>query len=297
MVNSNIASNLLEQLVIAVKRIATALKRMIGCSQPESTIIEQPARSIATQSLLDLHNPVNSIHRHILSNGITVQSFRTEHVEDTQVNQMTWYMGERFKSIEPFLATIKRHISGEKFRFSMVNFHQRQISDVCQFAIMAHTLGFLTRYQYYSKQRIIVGCVAATPKVQNFFNGLWFERYIVQKINKIINSYEQHVQQRLNIVMLENVIIILNNGNQREIDLLISVNDEIYYIEAKTGDIDGSFYQKYRKIAGFLDIPNKRMIVVRARTTMHETCNHGVLVCSIGAFEQRMRSVFDRHAR
>jgi hypothetical protein len=41
--------------------------------------------------------------------------------------------------------------------------------------------------------------------------------------------------------MLENVIIILNNGNQREIDLLISVNDEIYYIEAKTGDIDGSF--------------------------------------------------------
>jgi hypothetical protein len=288
---------LFERLVIAVERIATALERMSGCSQPESTIIEQPARSITTPHLLDLHNPVNSIHRHILSNGIVVQSFRTDPVEDTRMDQMIWHMGERFKSIEPFLAVLKRHINGVEFSFMMKSFHQRQISDICQLSTIAHTLGCLSRYKYCAKQRMILGCVTSTPNVQNMFNGRWLERYIVQKINKIINSYEQHTKQRLNVDLLENVIIVLKNGDIHEIDLLVSINDEIYYIEAKTGDIDRSCYHKYIKIAGSLDIPNKRMIVVRARTTVYETRNHGVLVCSIGAFEQRMRSVFDRHAR
>jgi hypothetical protein len=295
--SSDITKNLLERLVLAVERIAASIERISGYTQPKFTDIEIPAQSIITQPLPDLDDPVNSIHHHIMQNGIVVRSFRTDAIEDTKVNQMTWYMGERFESIEPFLATLKRHINGAEFRFSMANFHQRQISDVCQFSTIAHTLGFLARYQYHSKQRTIVGCVTAIPKVQNFFNGLWFERYIVQKINNIINLYEQHVQQRLNIVMLENVIIVLSNGDQHEIDLLVSVNDEIYYFEAKTGDIDGSFYQKYIKIAGFLDIPKERIIVVRARTTVSEARNQGILVCSIGVFEQRMRSVFDRHTR
>lgn len=190
--------------------------------------------------------------------GINVRTVPSTQDYDGVFNEMATLIGNKYYHITPLLEQIKKNMQkGTSFWLNIAQAPQQAIADMTLVCTKLHELTLLRDYLYKkAPQYNISARPSSEPRAQNFFSGQWLERYIAQMMRQFaVDAWVPDFE------ILTNPQIILPNGDDFELDVLVYANGRIYWIETKTGHYQDHI-GKYSKFAELLDLPNDQAIMV-----------------------------------
>ena len=260
-----------ERLINILDRIATALEKI--AEKNSSTLplntnselqnINENNNSINSEEINEQEiipvNDVNTIFRFLADKNIQVKTFQTDEEIDDVLDNIALFMGNRYNRVKKVYNTIKSKLNtGTGFRLDLKNATQEEVSYSCQLCNSLHQIAFLSDYKYFkSPQFVINGRPNRIPTAINFFTGQWLERFIKTEVKNSIRKLETPIK----FAYLTNPQIILPNGDDFELDVLFSIDEEIFWFEAKTGDYQ-NYVDKYSRMAKLLQLDNKHAFMV-----------------------------------
>lgn len=260
-----------ERLINILDRIATALEKI--AEKNSSTLplntnselqnINENNNSINSEEINEQEiipvNDVNTILRFLADKNIQVKTFQTDEEIDDVLDNIALFMGNRYNRVKKVYNTIKSKLNtGTGFRLDLKNATQEEVSYSCQLCNSLHQIAFLSDYKYFkSPQFVINGRPNRIPTAINFFTGQWLERFIKTEVKNSIRKLETPIK----FAYLTNPQIILPNGDDFELDVLFSIDEEIFWFEAKTGDYQ-NYVDKYSRMAKLLQLDNKHAFMV-----------------------------------
>src|SRR5690606_7225129 len=260
-----------ERLINILDRIATALEKI--AEKNSSTLplntnselqnINENNNSINSEEINEQEiipvNDVNTIFGFLADKNIQVKTFQTDEEIDDVLDNIALFMGNRYNRVKKVYNTIKSKLNtGTGFRLDLKNATQEEVSYSCQLCNSLHQIAFLSDYKYFkSPQFVINGRPNRIPTAINFFTGQWLERFIKTEVKNSIRKLETPIK----FAYLTNPQIILPNGDDFELDVLFSIDEEVFWFEAKTGDYQ-NYVDKYSRMAKLLQLDNKHAFMV-----------------------------------
>jgi len=239
------------------KKLSQELIKTAESSKRVKDSAEQVKKD-ATKKLVLKNSPIlNTLH----SKGVSINKLQDDGEYEDFLN-IARYMGEKHEDIAKFLKKLKATLnSSSTKRICIKNWTDKEISASCQFANMLFKCGILEKYLYFKSPRFeMVFKPSRIPKVINFLTGKWFELYITQFI-------EQNLRiSGTDYTILTNPLVLLPNGKNFEMDILLEINGKLIWMELKTGEYK-SYLSKYSTIGKLLDIdPQNRFLILSEET-------------------------------
>ncbi|MGQ0793688.1 MAG: hypothetical protein ACT4NX_06300 [Deltaproteobacteria bacterium] len=285
-----------------LERIAAALERMAGIQG-----ITQVPRDIQANHLpQEEQNPGDTplpapsesglLEAFLASKGITIKALPPEDAADQVIDSLSMFLGERYDALSELLAKIKRGMqTGTSITLSLKDYSQQDVSSVCQFCTRIHEIAFLEQYRYFRSPEFLIRAKTTTlPKAQRFFGGQWLERFILQKIKYVHTQILSEVGKPINFEFLINPQIVLPNGNDFELDVLVAMGSAIYWVEAKSGDYQQhtSKYSKFARTLG-LDADHSIMALTDAADSNCEALSalFSMTVCNLKSFKENFLAI------
>lgn len=275
MENRNL-ENLLERIAIALERIASSVESIN--SSINSSIIRKGNRNIIVKEsgginehnlpsekveLAEVRHVDDVIQQFLLSKNIKIKTVPPEDPADDVINSLAEFLGNHYTVLKKLLAEIKSNMQrGGTITLAIKSYSQKGISDICQFCTRLHEVAFLEQYKYFKSPNYLVTAKTTTlPKAQNFFSGQWLERFVLQVVQKAVNTVSNDLGRQLNFSYLINPQILLPNDDDFELDLIFQVDGSFFWIEAKTGDFQ-QHISKYSRISKIIGLDYKHSIMV-----------------------------------
>lgn len=293
---------LLERIAVALEKIANSLEKKEECSSSNTTeSIDKTSETDALSNTEDaslqgiVGNEKTDIGIKFLIDqlaefDINVKTYPEREEENSELDNLSYFMGSRFSDIKVVYERIKRNLNySSGFRIDMKNFSQSTVSSSCQLCTLLYNIAYLSEYKYLKSPKFVL-CATPNkiPAAINFLTGHWLEYFVKYTMLKIINGLPYKVDYSYII----NPQIVLPNGNDFELDVVFSVNGVMYWIEAKTGAYQ-NFIDKYSKIAKMMTEISDRMFLVLTEVPSPETIkiierSFGINVIYVEDFENVM---------
>ncbi|MCS6886388.1 MAG: hypothetical protein RMM17_06780 [Acidobacteriota bacterium] len=244
---------LLERIAIALESIAEAL----GGRPPQPKLAVQTKKKIEHDLPQPANNDTCKIVRFLEARGFQIKTIPPEQEGDSTLDRIATFMGERFGSIAELLDNIKSCMNqGSSFTLNLKNYKPQAISDVTNLCVTLYNIAFLTEYNYKNSPLFTLYAVPSTsPKALNFFAGKWLERYI----KTVVLSLSQ--ARDLNVSYLCNPQIMLPSGEDFELDMLFEAEDEVFWLESKTGDYRRHI-DKYNRVSKLLKLDKAHTFLI-----------------------------------
>ncbi len=289
-------AELLERIAVALEKIAEKLDEnssLIAANQQKyAPIIVQTSEIIATTDVkteqpVSYINDVNPIYRFLSELNIQVKALQHEDENDGVLDTIALFMGSRYDSIKPVYDKIKSNLNtGRGFRLDLKNVTQVNVGNLCQLCTSLHQIAFLSEYKYLkSPQFLLTGKPNRIPTAINFFTGQWLERFIKTQVIKSINQ----LNRPFKFAYLNNPQIILPNGDDFELDIIFSIEEEFFWFETKTGDYQ-NYVEKYSKVAKIMKLNKEHCFMILSEVsdtnaTALKTL-FGMTVTNLGRFSE-----------
>ena len=208
---------------------------------------------------IDFKNTPN-IYKHLNKYNISIKDFPPQNTDESIV-KLAIFIGDKFEFIQKLFNRIKQHLDKTKsnsFQLKMSDgFTQEEIAYSCQLCSILHNLSFLSEYNYFKSPKcIIYATVNPYPAILNFLSGGWFELYIKEKIKQSCEQFNITDYEIIN-----NLKIVFADGNDFELDTLFYCNNQLYWIEAKTGNYQ-NYIGKYSNLLDKIGVNKNNMILV-----------------------------------
>lgn len=261
----NKVKSILERIAIALESIADSLNEnspddveMLSSNQLISNALANECEEVESD-----YDPIQPIYEFLNSCSIQIKTVPLEDASDAVINSLADFLGKNYSALRELLIRIKRGMQkGEAINLSLKDYSQKDVSNVCQFATRLHEIAFLEQYKYYkSPQYLIKAKTTTLPLAQNFFSGQWLERFVLLSVQSTVNQLREECAGGIEFSYLLNPQISLPNGDDFELDLFFHINNNFYWIEAKTGDYQ-QHISKYSKISKLLNLDIKHSIMV-----------------------------------
>lgn len=169
--------------------------------------------------------------------GLELQRMHEVRGYDGLLEYIAVYIGTRGNMLKPLLSAMHNlNASDRSFDLHIERFARIQQTTLTQFCAVLYNLGVFEAYSYDNEAKLITVSVAADGTYYQFFNGGWFERWVVFLIRDVIADIRQTTGAQ--ILSYPNVELRFPDGTIREIDCLILSESSIYWIECKSGEID-----------------------------------------------------------
>lgn len=286
---------LLERIAVALEKIANSLER-----KEESTVTEIHDGSGTNNFISDTDKEyekndigVKELIEELAFNNIIVKNYPEREDEQKELDNLSYFMGDRFSDIKIVYERIKRNLNfGTGFSLNIKNWSQTSISSSCQLCTMLYNIAYLSEYKYLKSPKFLLNARPNTiPSAINFLTGHWLEYFVKFTMLKIIDKLPYKVDYSYII----NPQIILPNGDDFELDVVFVINGALYWIEAKTGPYQ-NFIDKYSKIAKMMNVMSERMYLVLTEVPSMETKKilektFGINIIYVEDFEQEMTEV------
>lgn len=187
------------------------------------------------------------LRKWLLDRGISIRQLGAESPFEESFDRIALQLGRDFEHLADFYQALKRSIGGNGVSKSIVlkNYPADRINRVVQFGDELLRNGFLKEFRYIRNSRSIQFAPQADGRVGNFITGNWLERYVVITVS-------QHLRKLYpgrSIEVLSNPRIILPDGSDFEIDVLIACDSIVLWFECKTGKDYPAYLTKYAVVA------------------------------------------------
>ncbi|NLL37906.1 MAG: hypothetical protein GX256_10365 [Fretibacterium sp.] len=228
---------------------------------------------------------------YLLERGVEVVSVPDESDLDPRHSQLAAFIGKYLAYIQPFYARLKATLNqGEEFTYSLAGLQSRDITHTLNFCKMLKDVEFLRQFVYRrAPHRKIVAQVNRIPTAINFLSGGWLEHYIRDKIVSILTTHPATID--LPHAFMKNPQILMPGEEDFELDFLLNVGGQIFWIEAKTGEYL-EYLPKYSRVAKILNLNRNTAMLVSVDSLEADdnlTARFDLSCCNIDEFADVFR--------
>ncbi|MCR5662959.1 MAG: hypothetical protein K6G50_12685 [bacterium] len=222
-------------------------------------------------------------------------------VIDKEMDKIAYYIGMRYRAVEPLMYKLKKFIKPGMSTFTLRarGLDPYAIRSMCELCSYLHELAFLEEYHFREAPECkIEAQVNAIGLVQNFISGGWFERYIAKVTADVADHFIKANPQLKSFDILRNVKVETLGREERELDVLLGVGNELYWIECKSGEWQSSL-SKYQNIAAEHGFTSDHAFLVIAKTAAERRGTfsyeqYGIKICDIENFGRELAAALTR---
>ena len=281
-------NNLLERIAIALEKIADSLSPQTESRIPPvpgdpSLLSNDPIKPLAAA------NDPRHLSEFLASRDIAIKTIPPEHESDETLDKIALFIGNRLESVKGILDSIKGNMNtGRAFSLTLKNESQQTVTDTTNLCTNLYNIAFLTAYHYQKSPSYQVHATPSTsPKALNFFSGQWLERFIKSQVLSLLK------RKGLEHSYICNAQITLPNGDDFELDMLFRAGNEIFWLEAKTGDYR-KHIEKYSKMSKLIGLDHAHTFLILADDAVTENLTrdlgslYGINVVRIESFAEQL---------
>jgi hypothetical protein len=192
-------------------------------------------------------------------------------------NRLSLYMGDHIVALLPMLRIIKQRLNGRPHPVSLNLQHlpPAQIEHIIHFGLQAQRNGLFAYFRYEKRRHHVYLLVQDDPRVIGFVTGAWFERWVLERVLSRLSA--DGAGDEMNV--LTNTNVKLPDGQDFEIDILVSTVDRVMWLECKSGNAFSSSLSRYRAIVeeSFWLPPEQAGLVILDPLTSDEKTNLGLV--------------------
>lgn len=229
-------------------RSAAAGDRPKKVPRPNAGPMRAPSTGDEVIPEITAGNESQNLHTWLAERSVEVVRQRSRVPFDATFDRFARILGDHFENLEPFYTLIKGRI-GNRFAASNLSVrgtHGNQVALMVEFGTELARNGFLKRFTYSKRQRMMYIEPQDDGRVVNFFTGNWLERFISLRSVELLEAL---VPDPSHVDVLINPVVRLPNGTEAELDLLISCGTTVLWIECKTGSDYSAYVSRYRSLA------------------------------------------------
>lgn len=291
---------LLKSIALSLERIADSLEKNAHNEVDDKVDVAVESSDDTNENEnMDYGCSVKEIDVNILidklqEKNITVKTYVDSITENTSLDNVAYFMGNRYNDIRKVYETIKRHLNKPNgFHLDLKNATQSEISASCQLCTTLYDIAFLSEYKYDKSPRYFIHATPnKIPIAINFLTGHWLEIFIRKTIQDSLKSLPATIEY----TYLINPQIILPNGNDFELDVVFLINGEIYWVEGKTGNYQ-NYINKYSHVANMLNLDKNHSFlvltdVINPNTTYILSKTFDMTIIPVEEFEEEIKYVF-----
>ncbi|MDD7465075.1 MAG: hypothetical protein PUK59_02405 [Actinomycetaceae bacterium] len=214
---------------------------------------------------------------------------------DLLFDRVSEMIGKYYDAVRPILDAIKANQSrGKAFTISLKGVRQRTITVQTKFCNFLYENSMLQEYVY---RRSPINTIKVRPStigiVQSLLSGHWMERYVKLCIERVFREFSN--ADKASYEIFTNVAVRFPDGANFELDTLVFINEAVYWIECKSGEI-GSYVRKYATISQDYKFDLSRTFVVLAEASAKQIHSiqkeYGINAVNLKDFPSTIRSVF-----
>ena len=195
----------------------------------KKNIDEQGIVESQKSPLLETQSHNNSVIALLEKKGIEVIKHRQTQEGDELLDSIACYMAKYYSFLEKLHNNIKASIANKVgFYYSLYGKSQQEIQSCTLLCNKLYRAKILHHYYYDKRRKIIRGLVHLHSDIIQFLNGGWFER-------AILGIVKEKFTECKNVEFLVNPHIRFTNGDRFELDILFLVDNQLFWIECKTG--------------------------------------------------------------
>ena len=255
-VDTDVLKQIMHDQRIMLSKIEQLTQQIESLKQPSvRTSISTPIKTIVAP-----YEDPQAVHilQFLQQRGVNVRTVPNAQESDGVFNEVATLMGNKYYHIIPLLEHIKKNMQkGSSFWLNIAQAPQQAIADMTLVCNKLHELTLLRDYLYKKAPQYNISARPSNePRAQNFFSGQWLERYIAQMMRQFASD-----AWVTDFEILTNPQIIMPNGDDFELDILVYLNGRIYWIETKTGHYQDHI-GKYSKFAELLNLPTGQSVMV-----------------------------------
>jgi hypothetical protein len=258
--------DLQEFLTDALLTLQAAAQPSGGSASPRNGT-DPPADTAEVPQTVDLE-------KWLRDRDITIKQRRLQNPFDASFDRLAVFLGRHFENLRAFYGAIKTRLAGRSYprSLSLQKLPPEQISELIKFGQDLHRNGFLKDFRYLKHDRLIRFDPQADGRVTNFFTGGWLERYVVLSATEYLTKQ----QPESPVVTLMNPQVVLPNGQDFEVDILMASSSTVLWFECKTGANYPAYVTKYGTVAQqFMQMDrNHAALVLLEELTEEEKANN-----------------------
>ena len=285
---------LLNRIATSLERIADSLDKDINDVDLNMVNGENVNNDIVSPACNIKEVDVNLLIEKLQKNKITVKTYVDSSEEDTSLDHIAYFMGDRYNEIKRVYETIKRYLNRSNwFHLNLKNATQSEISASCQLCTNLYNIAFLSEYKYDKSPKFFIHATPnKIPVAINFLTGHWLEIFIRKTIQDSLNSLSINIEY----TYLINPQITLPNGDDFELDVVFLINGEIYWVEGKTGNYQ-QYINKYSEIANVLNLDKSHSFMVLTDVIDPNTAyilskTFNMTIIGVEEFEEEINYIF-----
>ncbi|MBW4620327.1 MAG: DUF1887 family protein [Cyanosarcina radialis HA8281-LM2] len=225
--------------------------------------------------------------------NINIESYRQTEAVDPLLDRISMSLGEGYPSLKSFYKKLKYHLQdGSRFWFRLAESSAEDIRVCTSFCTLLNSSSFLSYYRYSSQTKEISAAPQTNPKMTNFLQGEWFERFVYKKICNLL--LERNID---NYYACRGIQGKFDTQRDFELDLLFLIDNEPLWIECKAGQDYNLYLKKYSEYRKKLGIPKERSFMVILDLTDAQTVDYtnlwDISVANINNFIELIDRVLD----
>jgi hypothetical protein len=266
MPDTPLLSQILLQLSDAIEELALLLAKQKVADKDESFKKLQ----LLTQKIKNLQNGNNTDDKDKLKKkfrkGFIIEYlnkrniYTGNHINNLHVDQKLYqiadYLVEHYIRLEEFYKTLK-HYQNIKRDF-ITHTNKSAIGYIRNWSRMLHNNKIIDAFTELDRQKIDID-IASVSEATRFINGRWLEIFLRAEL-------AQFMRQNLNKIqsfdIMAQVEVEMPDHKTSELDLLLMINEKIYWFECKSGQIGSRYYNLFKKHKKYLQLPEQQSFLL-----------------------------------
>lgn len=278
-----------------LERIATSLERLAGNAASDIKAKNLPTDEAAQSALPANFAEPARIIQYLAAHGFTVHRMPDHETLDPTLDTLAYLIGSQFRLCGRMIRAMREGLPNRPdFSFELLGQSKEDIGNLINICTLLRGIDFLKQFGYKQIERKIYGTVSCAPEAVRFISGVWLERCIRIYIHRFLNLDHAHIE------LLRNAAVQRPDGRSFEMDTVLWVNDQPYWLEAKSAGYLPDTLARYREVAESLKLPRDRCFLVLAEPphesewpSIHE--RSGFTVVPVEEMGRLVEDIEDRH--
>jgi hypothetical protein len=190
-------------------------------------------------------------------------------VFETDYDQIAKFIGEKYEFIEKLYKELRQSIANgcEKRTLDLLLTNSLHLGHICQLGELLDDYQFFAEYNYYKSPLKRMDFKHTTDREKiNFINGHWLESYVHLKMIEELNALKTSLGIDFQFTILKNIKLKLEGGKEAEFDIILEVNQNVFWLEAKSENMNkeslNKHFKKYDDYSRIFRMGPEKMFVV-----------------------------------
>jgi len=183
---------------------------------------------------------------------------------DEKLYEVADFLADHYKHLKDFYSQLKRH---QNVRTDFINHtkNKQTIKYIRKWCNMLHKNKIIDTFEFLNQSSIDVD-IAKIHEATYFINGYWLEILLRKEIALLMRK---NINKINSFDILVQVELVKPNKKSTELDILLMINNKVFWFECKSGNI-GKYYKIFEKHRKLLELNEKQSFIVVPTMQMHQ---------------------------